>query len=135
MAHDLMNFASLTRIAGGKPLDEALVNDSMFRFNAYRAHDAAKKETLGESINISILGGAAPDDSQIQQFSESYLKSGGKQENFAQFMATQYKNASASQANQLRDKLSKPGIQNIQEAMGGLRLQDLSNNSELGATK
>lgn len=133
MAHDWNNLASLTRIAGGKPLDEALVNDSMFRFNAYRAHDAAKKATLGEAIKISILGGGVPDDLQIQSFSESYMKSGGKQENFVQFMATQYKNASASQANQLRDKLSKPGVQTIQEVMGGLRLQDLSMTSELGA--
>lgn len=133
MAHDWNNLASLTRVVGGKPLDEAVVNDLMFRFNAYSSHDAAKKASLGEAIKISILGGAVPDDMQIQSFSESYMKAGGKQENFVKFMAAQYKNASASQANQLRDKLAKPGVQNIQEVMGGLRLQDLSNNSELGA--
>lgn len=134
MSHDVMNLASLTRIAGGKPLDEALTNDFMFRFNAYRSHDAAKKASLGESIKISVLGGAEPDAAQIQQFSESFAKSGGNQKDFAQFMMRQYKNASVSQANQLRDKLSHPDRQSLQELMGGSKLQDpsLAANSELG---
>jgi hypothetical protein len=135
MAHDWNNLASMTRVLGGKPLDEALTNDFMFRFNAYRSHDAAKKASLGESIKISILGGAEPDAAQIQQFSESFAKSGGDQKDFAQFMMRQYKNASVSQANQLRDKLSHPDRQSLQELMGGSKLQDISNsaNSELGS--
>lgn len=134
MSHDVMNLASLTRIAGAKPLDEALTNDFMFRFNAYRANDAAKKATLGEAIKISILGGAEPDATQIQQFTEQFAKSGGDQKDFSQFMVKQYKNATSSQANQLRDKLSHPERQSLQELMGGAKLQDIniSTNSELG---
>lgn len=133
MSHDIYNLASLTRIAGGKPLDEALTNDFMFRFNAYRTNDAAKKATLGESIKLSILGGAPPDAEQIQQFTESYAKSGGDQKDFSQFMMKQYKNATTSQANQLRDKLSHPDRQSLQELMGGAKLQDIHLNSELGS--
>jgi hypothetical protein len=135
MSHDIMNLASFTRIAGGRPLDEALTNDFMFRFNAYRANDAAKKATLGESIKLSILGGSEPDANQIQEFSERYAKSGGDQKDFSQFMMRQYKNATTSQANQLRDKLSHPDRQSLQELMGGAKLQDISisTNSELGA--
>jgi hypothetical protein len=126
MAHDWYNLASLTRIAGGKPLDEALTNDLMFRFNSYRAADAAKKATLGEAIKISILGGDNIDSAQLTEFTESYVKAGGKQDKFAQFMISQYKNATVSQANQLREKLSLPYHQTLQELQGGYRLSDLS---------
>jgi len=126
LAHDWMNFASLTRILGGKPLDEALVNDALYRFNSYRANDAAKKATLGEAIKISILGGSEPDKSQIEEFSSAYARAGGDQKDFVQFMMRQYKNASISQANQLREKLSLPYNQTMQEILGGYSLQDLS---------
>lgn len=129
MAHDTYSLASFTRIMGGKPLDEALTNDALYRFNSYQSHDAASKATLGEAIKLSILGGAAPDDAQIKEFTDSYTKAGGKQLQFSQFMLRQTKNANESTANQLKDRLSKPGIQTLQEIMGGRRLQDISNSN------
>ena len=137
MAHDVMNLASLTRIAGGKPLDEALTNDAMFRFNTYRAHDAAKKATLGEAIKLSILGGKEPDEAQINEFAANYTKAGGDQKRFSQFMMSQYKNANTSQANQLRAKLGRSESQSLQELMGGAMLEDvtLANQSALGAVQ
>jgi hypothetical protein len=133
MSHDIMNLASMTRIAGGKPMDEALTNDLMFRFNAYSAADSKKKATLGESIKISILGGAEPDQQQINDFAANFAKSGGKQKDFSQFMMKQYKNANISQANQMAAKLGNPRAQAYQTMMGGMKLEDLSSNSELGA--
>lgn len=132
MAHDVNNLASLTRIVGGKPLDEAITNDTMFRFTSYMAKDAAKKATLGEAIKISILGGAPPDQDQINEFAASYAKSGGNQKEFSQFMMRQYKNATISQANQLTAVLGNPKSEAYQVMMGGMKLNDLSGKSELG---
>lgn len=130
MAHDLLNLASLTRLAGGKPLDEAIVNDTMFRINAYKARDASRLETLGSAIKISTLSGNAPDQEQIDGFAATYAEAGGKQANFVKFMARQYKNVNSSQANQFRDKLSSPYALNLQRVMGGYEVQDLQNDGE-----
>lgn len=126
MSHDLMNLASLTRLAGGKPLDEALVNDAMFRVNSYKTFENKKRATLGESIKLTLLGDKEPSSEQIENFTSEYLKTGGRQENFAAFMASQYRNVTHSQANQLRDHLSSPYATHMQRIMGGYELEDLS---------
>ena len=126
MAHDLYSLSSLMRIAGAKPLDEAIVNETMFRVNSYRAADVEKRKQLGEAIKTSILNGESPQEDQIASFAEAYARAGGKQDEFAAFMAQQYKNTSVSQANQLRQKLSSPYTTSMQYIMGGYRLEDLS---------
>jgi hypothetical protein len=126
MSHDLLSLASLTRLAGGKPLDEALVNDAMFRINTYQAKDAKRRAELGESIKISVLGGKELSEEQVTDFTAKYIKSGGKQENFAQFMAKQYQNVNTSQANQLRSHLSSSYATHLQRIGGGYELEDLS---------
>lgn len=126
MSHDWMNLASGVRVLGAKPLDEAMVNDAMFRFNSYKAADSKKKSILGEAIKVSILSGDAPDSEQMKEFAEYYAKIGGNQQDFAKFYMGAYKNATTSQANQLRDKLSNPYSQSLQELLGGYKLEDLS---------
>jgi hypothetical protein len=125
MAHDLKSLASLVRVAGGKPLDEALMHKYYFDLTSYKAKDSAKREALGEGIKTSILYGAEPDEEQINQFAEAYASAGGKQDEFAQFFARQYRNASISQANQLAAKLGNPYSQKMQGLMGGYSTQDL----------
>ena len=117
MQHDLWSLASGVRMVGGKPLDEAMVQDQMFRVNTYRSHDAAKRKTLSEAIKTSILGGEEPAQEQIDKFAEVYAKTGGKQSEFSQFMARQYTNASMSQAEQLKNKLTNPYSQQLQRIM------------------
>jgi len=117
MAHDLFSLSSLMRVAGAKPLDEAVVNDTMFRVNTYRTADAAKRKVLGEAVKQSILGGNLPDEEQINQFAHSYVRTGGKQSEFAAWMANQSKNATVSQAEQLRRKVGNPYSSSLQLIM------------------
>jgi hypothetical protein len=119
MAHDLYSLTSLMRITGAKPLDEAIVNDAMFRINTYRAADSAKRKNLAEGIRNTILGGGVPDENQINSFALAYAKTGGKQDEFANFMAHQYTATSISKAEQLRRNLSNPYSQSMQLLMGG----------------
>lgn len=118
MAHDLASLASLTRLAGGKPLDEALVQDAMFRFTAYRAADRERRNNLGEAVKMNILSGKDIEQDALESFAESYHKAGGKQTEFAQFMARQYRNTTETQAEQLRNKLSSPYSKHLQNLMG-----------------
>lgn len=119
MAHDLYSLSSLMRIAGAKPLDEAIVNDQMFRVNTWRSKDAEKRKQLAEGIKTSILNGQAPDAAQIESFAEEYAKYGGKQTEFASFMANQYTKTSVSQAELLRRNTSSPYSKSMQLIMNG----------------
>jgi hypothetical protein len=119
MAHDLLSLSSLTRLAGGKPMDEAITQDALFRINSYKQKDMAKRETLASAIKVSTLSGNAPDQEQVDSFANTYAASGGKQDEFAQFMVKQYRNVQKSQAEKLRDKLSSPYSIQLQRIMGG----------------
>jgi len=119
MAHDALSMLSLARMAGAKPMDESMVQEAMYRVNSYRAADTAKRQGLGEAIKTTILGGEGLTDQQINDFAANYVKSGGKQSEFNQFMARQYRNASTTQAEQLRSKLTSPYAIQLQSVMGG----------------
>lgn len=117
MSHDLNTLVSAVRVLGAKPMDESLVQDAMYRINTYRAHDAAKRQGLGEAIKTSILGGSEPKGEELEKFMHSYVRYGGKQEEFNQFIARQYRNASHTQAEQLRTRLGSNSY--LQTLMGG----------------
>lgn len=119
MAHDLASLVSGARILGAKPMDESLVQDAMYRINAYRSHDAAKRQGLGEAIKTNLLGGGDLTQEELEKFAAHYVRSGGKQEEFNQFMARQYRNASATQAEQLRARLGSTQSGYLQTLMGG----------------
>lgn len=119
MAHDLYSLTSLMRIAGGKPLDEAMVNDQMFRIDTYRKSDSAKRKTLAEGVRTSIKNGDAPSPEQVGEFAYQYARTGGKQPQFAAFMAHQYTAVSVSKAEKLRSSLSSPYSKSLQILMNG----------------
>ncbi len=126
MAHDLVSLASGMRMLGAKPLDESIVNDMMFRFQAYDRSDKIARGTLGEAIKLRILGGGDIDRAEIEEFTKRYVQTGGRQENFVKFMAAQHRNANESQANQLHGILSEKKMQTYQRLMGGYSLDDLT---------
>ena len=119
MAHDLYTLNSLMRVMGAKPLDEAIVNDTMFRMNTYRTADAQKRKVLGEAVKNTILSGKPLEPDQITKFADVYARSGGKQTEFGAWMANQYKNASVSQAEQMRQSLGADRSSALQIIMNG----------------
>ena len=119
MNHDLLTLVSAARVLGAKPMDESMVQDAMFRINSYRAHDATKRQGLGEAIKTNILSGGEVSQEALDTFSAKFVNYGGKQEEFNQFMARQYRNASVSQAEQLRARLTNSYNLHLQTLMGG----------------
>jgi hypothetical protein len=118
-SNDLMSLMTLGRLAGGKPLDEALTQDAMFRLQAYSSANAAAVNKLGEVIKSNFFGGGTPDPGAVTGFMEKYVEAGGKQTQFNQFMLKQIKNATKSQAEQVRDAMTKPYAKTLQSIMGG----------------
>ena len=131
-ANDFLSLANFTRIAGAKPLDEAIAVDRAFNLSVYAAKDVALRERLGESIKTTVIGGNSPSQEQVDKFSELYAKFGGKQQHFNQFMLQQYKEANTSQVNQLAAKLNSPFAQSMQGIMGGTSMRDFKSISTVG---
>lgn len=123
MQHELASLASLTRFMGAKPLDEALIQDAMFRFNTYRAKDRSRRDSLGESVKLNIVSGQEIDQDALDGFAESYMKTGGNQAEFTSWMARQYRNVTIPQAEQLKNRLNSPYVSHLQALMGGARFQ------------
>ena len=118
-SNDLFSLMTLGRLVGGKPLDEAITQDAAFRLKAYSTHNAEKVAKLGEVVKSTLLAGNSPDAEQVHSFMDQYVAAGGKQDKFNQFMLRQLKNASKSQAEQVRDAMTKPYAHTLQQIMGG----------------
>jgi hypothetical protein len=118
-SNDLASWATAVRLAGGRPIDEAIVNDGVFRIQAYQQYDRARLNDLGEAVKSSVIQGNTPDADQYVKFSEQYAKSGGKQAQFNKFMINEFKAANTSQAEKIVAQLQNPFAQKMQVLMGG----------------
>lgn len=117
--NDLVSWASMVRLAGARPLDEAKVNDQMWRNQVYKAARRESTKSLGEVIKTTMIMGNEPDEEQVESFAAKYASIGGKQERFNTWMLQLYKDANVSQAEQLANGLKSPFSQKIQLLMGG----------------
>jgi hypothetical protein len=125
-ANDVLSLANLVRIAGGKPMDEAVALDATYRFRTYALKDSRKRDTLGQAIKSTMIAGDTPSREQIENFAEAYAAGGGRQEEFAGWMTQLYKDANTSQANEISRSLKSPFTQAMQEIMGGEVLTDFA---------
>ncbi len=125
-SNDLLSWANLTRMVGGKPLDEAIALDATYRFKAYGLADAKKRQVLGQAIKTTMIAGQGPTREQIEDFAEQYTAVGGRQEEFNKWFGQLYKTANLSQANKIQQSLRSPFTQSMQRIMGGRELRDFT---------
>ena len=117
-SNDLLSLATLSRLAGGRPLDEALVNDSVYRIHAYEQWNQTQMNNLAEAVKTSSIAGNKPDESSMVTFAQKYAESGGKMINFSKWMINQMKQANTSEANKIVTQLNNPFAQKVQKLMG-----------------
>jgi hypothetical protein len=118
-SNDLASLATFSRIAGGRPLDEAIVNDELFRIHSYNAYDHLKMQALATRIKTSNIEGQTMSTDQIASFADQYARNGGRQINFNRFMVNEIKAAQVSEAEKLAQNLKSPYSQRMQTLMGG----------------
>lgn len=117
--NDLYSWATIVRLAGGRPLDEAITNDALFRVKTYDAARRKDMASLSEKVKTHLLQGGEVSQESINQFAEKYVELGGKQSGFNKWMINLYKDTNTSQAEQLRASLSNPFAYKMQTLMGG----------------
>lgn len=126
-ANDFLSLTNIVRIVGGKPMDEAVALDAMYRVKAYALVDTERRAVLGKAIKSTLLAGADPSREQIDNFTSSYAELGGTQKEFSKWMAQLYKDANLSQTNAILRNLESPYNQKMQVLMGGTELRDFAN--------
>lgn len=125
-ANDFLSLTNLGRVAGGKPLDEAIAIDATYRYKAYAARDAKKRAVLGQAIKTNMIAGATPTQEQIEEYAFEYARTGGRQKEFNKWFTQLYKTANLSQSNKIQRSLTSPFAQSMQQLMGGEELRDFS---------
>ncbi len=131
-SNDWSSIASAARILGGRPLDEAVALDALYRKTAYQAKDTSRIQQLGEAVKTTLVKNQTPSEEQVQDFAAKYAASGGRIEHFGRKMIEWTRDANQSQANEIYRSLRSPLNQNMMRIMGGQQLPDFSNtpNSE-----
>lgn len=117
-SNDLMSWSTAVRLAGARPLDEAIVNDTVYKINAYDQMDKAKMDNLAAAVKESYIQGNNPDQEGLNKFAYEYAKAGGKQWNFNQYMLHEMTQANTSRANMIAAGLTNPYAQRMQALMG-----------------
>lgn len=123
-ANDVFSLATLGRLAGGRPLDEAVAQAEVMRLQSYAASDAAKKDRLVEAIKSTVMTGSSPTPDQMGEFAQQYAAMGGKQQDFARIVVGITKHANTAQANVIASGLTSPKAKSMQLIMGGDKLMD-----------
>ena len=118
-SNDFLSLSTLVRLAGAKPIDEAIITNGYFRINAYAEKDRLRREELGSAVKQKILEGGEIGQDEIGDFARSYVEKGGSATGFNQWWMNQYKNATRTQAQQMTEKLTDPYARRMQEVMGG----------------
>jgi hypothetical protein len=118
-SNDLLSLATLTRLAGGRPIDEAIINDSVYRIQAYQQYDRARLQSFAEGVKTTMIEGQTPTPEQVDKFATKYAELGGKQTGFNKFMMAKFKEANTSQAQAIVSQLKNPFTQKMQTLMGG----------------
>jgi len=117
--NDLLSLTTLSRLAGAKPLDEAVMQNMFYRNRGYEAKDRDRRMQLGEAIRASMVGGGDVDQEAIGDFAEAYVRRGGNQKQFNSYFANQYVNATTSQAAQMAEGLKSHRAVEMQKLLGG----------------
>ena len=119
--NDFFSLATLSRLAGGKPLDEALANDEVARTMVYKAADRAKMKAATEKFKSHITGtpNEILDPEIITGYMEAYVNSGGRAEDFNKTMLNSLTKANTPKANQVINTLKGPYAEHMKLMMGG----------------
>jgi hypothetical protein len=120
-ASDLISFSSLIRVAGGKPVDEAMTQDKLFRIGYYKSIDKAALDSVAETAKVTFGGkphGVSTE--QLDSIMRSYVAAGGNQTTFNQWAIKQMLGANTPVAQQMADKLRSKNSQKLQQLMGGI---------------
>jgi len=131
----LLSVEGVSRLAGARPMDEAVALNNLYRNKAYDALDKQRLESLGRTVKATLRNGEAPSEDDLSTFMGKYAAAGGRQENFSGAMQRWQRDASVSVINRTANNLSKNSSRRMQELMGGYVAPDFTSEPQTDATQ
>lgn len=125
----VVNFGSVQRILGSRPMDEAIMLTAIYKNKEYDALDKMRIEELGQAIKTKLYAGGEPSQDELTQFMTKYAAAGGRIETFNQKMVNWMRASNQSTVNRMSQKLNSPYSQRLQTLMGGEQMPDYQNQS------
>ena len=119
---EMSSISDMSRILGGKPLDESVAMDALYRSNALKTLDNVRLEQLGQSLKTSLYNGHPLAPEVADQVMSEYVKLGGNQTNFNSWFLGQLKGANVPTANRVMENFHNPRAVYLQTLMGGTPL-------------
>lgn len=119
-----------TRMLGAKPMDEAVMMNTMYRQNAYKAADLARLSSLGEAVKTKLRKNQMPDAEDMNGFMKAYASAGGNLQNYSGALQRWSRDANMSVINQLKLYHNSQYAQRLSEIMGGTTIDDYRTGSE-----
>ena len=113
-----------TRLAGARPMNEAVALDALYRMKSYEASDRAKLEALGRVVKSKLYHNQVPTGEEVEDLMARYARIGGRADTFSSAYMRWMRDANMSIANQAVDKLNTPSKQQLYMLMGGEFLPD-----------
>lgn len=121
---DMESIATLSRVAGAKPMDEAIALNNMYRLKAYEAADRERLDALGERVKSHLTKNQVPSQEEFNQFLKDYTAIGGRVQNYNAAMQRWMKDANTSVIEKMRANQNTPYAKRLNEIMGGEPLDD-----------
>lgn len=118
-SNDLFEISTISRLAGGRPLDEAIANDATYRTSVYKAMDQQRKIKLKQAVKSQVIGTGVVDIGEYEGFAAKYAELGGDSKRFNQYMMKQITEANQPLAEKIMVEMKGPYAQNMQYIMGG----------------
>ena len=119
--NDLFSMATISRLAGGKPLDEALVNDQVSRSIVYKAADKLRMKAATEAFKTTVIGNKSAElnEVDVHNYMEAFVKHGGTQPEFNKNMLNALSRANTPRANQVIATMKGSYSESMKNLMGG----------------
>lgn len=125
-AQDLYSLATLGRIAGARPLDEAITRDAYYRVQVYGGKNSEKIATLGSALRDKINSQSEITDEDVDGFMQRYVAAGGDQGNFVKWYQKQVKDAGKNQVAKLMERGNSSSGRYLQNLMRSLEAEPTS---------
>jgi hypothetical protein len=119
--NDFMSLATMSRLAGGKPLDEAIANDEVARSTVYKAASKLTMKAATETFKTTVIGdkNGSATPVAVNNYLDAFVRAGGTREAFNQQMLNTMTRVNTPRANQIISSLKGPYAEHMKGLMNG----------------
>jgi hypothetical protein len=119
--NDFMSLATLSRLAGGKPLDEALANDQVARATVYKAADKERMKAATETFITTVVGDPTGQvtTQAVHNYLGDFVAAGGKADQFNANMLSVMTKVNTPRANLIIASMRDPRALDMKNMMNG----------------